>query len=418
MTDSLEAILGAIWTGNSLTRDFNAICDFGGRLAGSPSEFAAQAYLDERLNEIPGTRADYSFEYSGMAPGEATLALSASGDENSVLDVVALPGTPPLPARVLEVMDLGMGTEMDFEAAGQDIVGKAVMVRHEYPFSTGHTHRRYKYDWACRAGAAAFLIANNNPMGGVVTGGSGTGSSQDIPAVGISYSAAEAIRRAVSAGRGRISLSVDSRRDSWTARNLILDVPGGSDDRVVLCAHIDGHNLAESAMDNATGLATVLEVGRRLAPIVSSLGCGLTLAMFTVEEWGLEGSRRYVQQMSAAERARIRAAIALDSITGHPRLAALTGGDSRIERLLVSCAESTGVPIDVVRPKLANSDHYSFQEAGIPAMRLIAGYGREESLTRYLLTPADNRSMVEPSQLKAAALATATLVYEACRGSF
>jgi len=410
---ALDTALGQIWTDSSIVDDFEAICSCGGRLAGTDSEAQAQAYLDQRLNEIPGTRHDYVFDYTGWQPEDARLRLLGPSDRE--LSAVALPGSPPVTGAEVEMIDLGAGTEGEFAAASKDIAGKAVLVRHEYPFTTGHTHRRYKYQWACDAEAAAFIIANNNPMGGAVTGGSGSGLETDIPALGVSHDVGEELRTAAARGQNRLALTVSSQQSTWPARNLILDLPGKTDEWVVLCAHIDGHNLAESAMDNATGLATVLEVGRRLAPLIASCTRGLRLAMFTVEEWGLEGSRRYVEQLSDQNRNRIRAAIALDSLTGHPRLSALTGGNADMERLVGGFSASTGVAIDVVRPVLANSDHYSFQRADVPAMRLIAGYGREDSLTRYLLTPADTRALVDTSQLKAAALTTAALVHSACQ---
>ena len=398
--------LGASWLSSDLLADFNALCDFGGRLAGSPSEFAARDFLGGRLDELGGQRRDFSFEYTGRIPLSAEATLS----NGRKLDAVALPGTPTAEHESLEVVDLGLGALRDFEVAADRIAGRAVLVSHEYPFTTGHTHRRLKYEWAKEHGASAFLIANNNPRGGPVAGGSGTMDDDDIPAVGLSHDAGEALRRHTALGDGRITLRVRSEDKTWTAQNLILDIPGQSDEWVLLCAHIDGHELAESAMDNATGLATVLEVGRRLASTVGTRRRGLRLAMFTVEEWGLEGSARYVDEMPQSERDKIKLAIALDSITGHPRLSALTGNDPGVEKFVTEVGRRQGSPIDVIRPVLSNSDHYNFQRMGMPAMRLIAGYGREESLTRYLLTPSDTREMVDPSQLKAAALTVIAMV--------
>ena len=412
----LHEALGEAWTSDRIVTDFERLCDRGGRLAGSRSEFDAREYFGSALDEIGGKRQDYSFDYTGWQPGTARVELLGEPGR-TVLDAVTLPGSPPMGSTRLEVVDLGAGTRSDFEAAGALVAGRAVMVRHEYPFTTGHTHRRFKYDWAREFGAAAFLIVNNNPMGGTVTGGSGGDDPTDIPAAGLSYDSGEIIRHAIDVGVAAVDVTIESTRRTWRADNLILDIPGKSDEWVVLCAHMDGHNVAESAMDNATGLATVLEVGRRLAGLVPTLDRGLRLAAFTVEEWGLDGSRRYVEQMTQDQRDAIRLAIALDSITGHPRLAALTGGDAAVERFVRNCSRDSGVPVDIVRPMLANSDHYNFQNAGIPAMRLIAGYGREEALTRYLLTPADRRSMVDPAQLKAAALTTLNMVHSACAGA-
>jgi hypothetical protein len=43
---------------------------------------------------------------------------------------------------VAEVLDLGLGRAEDFERHASCVRGRIVMVRHEYPFATGHVHRR------------------------------------------------------------------------------------------------------------------------------------------------------------------------------------------------------------------------------------------------------------------------------------
>ncbi len=74
-----------------------------------------------------------------------------------------------------EVVDLGRGTLEDFEANERDILGRIVLVRHEYMFATGHVHRRRKYLWARDRGAAGFLIVSPLPGQVLVTGSSGEG---------------------------------------------------------------------------------------------------------------------------------------------------------------------------------------------------------------------------------------------------
>ena len=64
---------------------------------------------------------------------------------------------------------------------------------------------------------------------------------------------------------------------------------------------------------------------------------------------------------------------------------------------------------------MANSDHYNFARIGVPAVRLVAGFGAPESNLRYLLTPADTRDKVAAVDLAAAARLTARLVEDACR---
>ena len=80
---------------------------------------------------------------------------------------------------VAEVCDLGRGTPEDFESRASDIGGRLVLVRHEYPFSVEHIHRRRKLAWAIERGAAGFIIANPLPGAGPVTGSSGRAGSTE-----------------------------------------------------------------------------------------------------------------------------------------------------------------------------------------------------------------------------------------------
>ena len=213
----------------------------------------------------------------------------------------------------------------------------------------------------------------------------------------------------------RVRLHIAVEQAQRRCDNLVLDLPGKGPERVVLSAHIDGHHLAESAMDNATGLACVLAVVAELAPRIEEFECGIRVALFNLEEWALSGSADYVDGLSGEERAAIRLNLNLDSVAGSPGLTALTSGFPALESWLLERAAACGVALGVHRPLMANSDHYSFARAGVPAARLVAGFDEPESNLRYVLTPADTRDKVRTEDLVAAARLAARLVEDACR---
>ena len=57
-------------------------------------------------------------------------------------------------------------------------------------------------------------------------------------------------------------------------------------------------------------------------------------------------------------------------------------------------AEANGLNIRTVRPLMTNSDHANFAQAGIPALRLVAGFDDPAAHLRVVLTPADTRDKV------------------------
>ena len=64
------------------------------------------------------------------------------------------------------------------------------------------------------------------------------------------------------------------RFEDREADNLLATIPGRGAELVVLSAHIDGHDLACSAIDNATGLAAALCIAEALRDIVPALPRG------------------------------------------------------------------------------------------------------------------------------------------------
>ena len=79
------------------------------------------------------------------------------------------------------------------------------------------------------------------------------------------------------------------------------------------------------------------------------------------------------------------------------------------------CAKARGLTLNAHRPIMANSDHYNFARAGIPAARLVAGFNEPETELKYVLTPGDTRDKVKADDLRRAAGLAAALVFEACQ---
>ncbi|GFG50711.1 hypothetical protein CQY20_17795 [Mycolicibacterium agri] len=398
---------------DNLTADLLALCRIGGRLAGTPGETAAREYLTARLAECTKNVYFHEFSFSGRIPVDSEVSIVEPSP--AAVPSIGLVNAPATPTGGLTaaLVDLGRGAPADLERA-PDLTGKAALVRHEYMFTSGTVHRRLKYQMLKERGATAMLVANCHPGLGPVAGGVGIGADDDMPAVGIDWESGERLRDlcATSTPIVRIRTTVEHRQ--WQPGNVLADIPGQTEEMIVVCAHYDGHPIAHSAIDNASGVIGVLETCRRLAPIAASLRRGIRVALFTVEEWGLQGSRRYLQDLDPRERQRITAAINLDSIVGHPRLCALTGGDESMEKLLRHVSITTGPVIRPVRVHARNSDHYNFAAEGIPAMRLIAGYDYPDSQTRFVLTSADRMDLVDIDQLQHAATAALRLVRAAC----
>nr|WP_255568569.1 M28 family peptidase [Neoroseomonas alba] len=301
-------------------------------------------------------------------------------------------------------MDCGRGVPGDFSGAA----GRAVLARHEYPFSAGTVHRRVKLAAAQEAGAAAFLIVQPEPGIGPVSGSSGRAGGVGIPAMGISAEAGALLAE----GR-KVRVTLLGEDHPATTPTLVLDLPGRGEQRVVLSAHLDGHPLGESAIDNATGLAAALCLARAAAPVVAGCARGLTVCIFGAEEWALAGSKAWLAQLAPSRRAAMAVNINLDSIAGGPSLTALTSGFAMLGPFMQDAAAKIGRTLRTHQPLMTNSDHANFAACGIPAARLIAGFDEPGSALRYLLTAADRRAIVPMDQLRTATVTAGAMLWEA-----
>jgi aminopeptidase YwaD len=404
------SVMGHLATDLELWPDFLALCNIGGRLAGSPSERAARDWAAGRLAAIPGgTLRRDAVAYPGWTCRRFALTELSTGRDLPATPLLGAAATPP-EGFTLEVVDCARGAPDQIAAAGDKLRGKAVLVRHEYPFASWTIHRRVKLAAAIEAGAAAFLIAQSEPGIGPVSGSAGMAGAPMIPALGIS---AEAAARIAPAGsRVRIELDAASHPNAQT-ETLVLDFPGQGPERVVLSAHIDGHGLAESALDNATGVAAALALARAVAPFVSRMERGLTICLFSAEEWALTGSRIWLDGLSPQQRARILFNLNLDSISGAPSLTALTSGFAGLGQFVQHAAETAGFALAVHEPLMTNSDHANFAAHGIPALRMLAGFDEPGSNLRFLLTGADTRLLTNQREMKTAALIAASVLWNA-----
>ena len=382
------AVDPALWS------DFEAICDCGGRRCGDPGEARARILLADRLRAIGDARGGRVWSeplpYKGWAPRTSRVQIPG-GPWRPVEPLLWSRATPP-GGLLAPVVDLGRGAPADFDRAADRLDGAIVIVRHEYMFAPDHIHRMAKFAMAEARGAAGFLIAAET----LVAGGVGFGEPVGIPGAGIDEGTA---RELAIARRARLEL--DIAEGPAETENLLLDLPGKDRGTVVLSAHIDGHAPGESALDNASGLAACLAAARALASLPRQRT--LRVAFFSLEEWGLEGSRRHVEGLSDPERRATRLNVNLDTVAGAEGLTALTSGFADLEPFIERVGAATGIPVACFRPLRRNSDHYNYATAGIPAFRLVAGFSEPQSNVRHLLTADDTRDKASPDQLRRAA---------------
>ena len=398
------------WIGETFTSDagwdhLESLVDVGDRMAGSEGERAGLELTRDALADAGARDARIEeFEIQGWTRGDSEIrrgdeVLAAGGNA-----CIALPRSPSDEATG-EFVDLGYGVPEDFE---RDLTGAVVMVSSDTPDSVDRfIHRREKYYHAVEAGAAAFVFANHVEGTLPPTGSVGTEDAPigEIPAVGVSKETGARLARRYEGKE--VTVAVDCETPDATSGNVIADVGPDTDEYVVVSSHVDAHDLAEGAMDNGAGTATVVEIATALAAREGDLDTRVRFVGFGAEEVGLVGSGRFAE---AVDPARVKAVVNVDSNVFGRTLRLDHHGFDALEAAGERVSERFDHPIALAGAQVPHSDHWSFVQRGIPGYMVsgeTAGRGRG-----WGHTGADTIDKLESRTLREQAILLTALVVD------
>ncbi|MER6678717.1 M28 family metallopeptidase [Streptomyces sp. NPDC000983] len=165
-----------------------------------------------------------------------------------------------------------------------------------------------------------------------------------------------------------------------TGYNLIADWPGGDTNQVVMAgSHLDSVSSGPGINDNGSGSAAVLETALAVARSGYQPTKHLRFAWWGAEELGLVGSKYYVNNLPATERAKISGYLNFDMI-GSPNPGYFVyDDDPTIEQTFKSYFAGIGVPTEIETEGDGRSDHASFKNVGIPVGGLFTGASRTKT---------------------------------------
>ncbi len=396
----------ARWIGETFTSDvgwthLEALVDVGNRMAGSEGERAGAELTREALSAAGARNARLEpFEIQGWSREESAIE---TADER--LACIALPRSPAETVEG-ELVDVGYGLPEEFEAA--DLEGAVAVVRSDVPSHYDrYLHRREKYYHAVEAGAAAFVYRNHVEGQLPATGSVGTAEAPigEIPAVGVSKEVgARLVRR--SAGEP-VAVSVDAAVGDAESANVHAELGPETDERLLVTSHVDAHDVAEGALDNGAGTATVVEVANALARREDELDCRVEFVAYGAEEVGLVGSSHHAD---GADPDLIRAVVNNDGVVRGRTLEFHTHGFPELAGAAEAVADRFGHPVETI-PKLGpHSDHWPFVVDGVPGYHVMSvtdGAGRG-----FGHTAADTLDKLDRRNLRESAILLTELVVE------
>jgi hypothetical protein len=245
---------------------------YWGRIAGTPYDRMAQDWIMEQFRNI-GLK-DVRRQELTMKPlwyPESWKAEMISAGKTSALKTTfpinETVGTPPAGLSG-EAVWVGLGTAADLR--GRDIKDKAVFV-YSVPTPGGRDHSA-AWNGAVRrinAGGAAMVFVIMGFPGDAISNPEGADGTR-APTFTISPDEGNAVREAIERGETvTVRLTADIRhREGLKTANVWGVLPGNTDENIVVMAHTD--SFFEGALDNASGIAMMLEIARHYAAIPQS----------------------------------------------------------------------------------------------------------------------------------------------------
>jgi carboxypeptidase Q len=184
-----------------------------------------------------------------------------------------------------------------------------------------------------------------------------------------------------SGGTPRLEVNITNTltTDSVSQWNTVAEIRGSEHPGqvVIVGAHLDSWDLGTGTTDNGTGAMCTLEAARVIARSGLVPKRTIRFILFTGEEQGLIGSRRYAEA-HAAEADSIQAVIVLDNGTGAVTGQALQGRTDLEGLWRAILAPLAGLAADsVVNRNKGGTDHLSFLPYGVPGFnfnQLERGY--------------------------------------------
>lgn len=339
----------------------------GPRVSGSHEARETVAYIAEAFRsygyavEVMEFTYETRFRQASVTVGEETIeGVALNGEATS--------------ARSAE------GRAVDGGLTGNDSFGGAIPIGSR---STSRPQDAMMFMAAARNGAAGLVIVNHEPWR---LAAFPIPARDAIPVVLVDHTEADRFARAIAEGAS-ISIEIGPARP--VAMNVIARAGEGGRCDILAGGHHDTVSASPGAVDNASGVAIILELARAFA--ADGLDEGLCFVTFGAEESGLFGSRALVR--SLAEDGELPEVMVNFDVTARGDAIELIGTRDLVDRA-VALLEREGFPAYAsALPEGYGSDHMSFADEGVPVLFFSDG---DVSLIH---TPADVIDLVEPDAL-------------------
>lgn len=255
---------------------------------------------------------------------------------------------------------------------------------------------------------AAYGQTQTSRPGGTAAGTGGIASAAAFAALATASGRDAAKLRTAAAAIGFVPVTLDLMLDAtvntmirnYTSYNVVARLPGtGADgEAVVITGHWDHlgicrpegapDRICNGAVDNASGIAVMIEVAQRLVRGKRS-SRDIVFVATTAEESGLLGAHQYVENPTVPL-AKIVAVLNIDTIAIGPRglpVSAVNRGNTAIDPLIDEAARRQGRALDQdldANAFINRQDGAVFTQAGVPSVMAGGSFADMAKLQEFL----------------------------------
>ncbi len=356
--------------------DLRELCDgIGGRPTGSAAasraiEWAAGKFRAAGLTpvlepfQIPNQWLPVSSDAAALAPEQFPIRLAAapfSGSTKGTLEAA--------------LVDAGDGSDADFAKLGSRAKGAIALVHSAEMKTFDDLFAEYLRNQpliaaAQHAGVAALLLQSTRPRGLLYRHPlSLDGSLVAVPTAIVSREHADRLARLAAKGEVRIRLNLQNKTGgAYESQNVVAEIRGREkpDEVVLIGAHLDSWDLGTGAEDNGVNVALVLDIARAFQQLGVAPRRTVRFALFTGEEQGMWGSRRYVER-HRAELDKFAATLTFDTGSGRLLGFYLNGREDLRKPTNDALAMVGGLGANQHLPDaIDGTDNFDFLLSGVP----------------------------------------------------
>lgn len=413
--------------------------EIGPRLTGGPNMQAASAWTLQRFKDygldahLETTTVPHAW-YPGISTAELTspwhkvIYIAAEGWSKPTAGaitgpvVVVEPGATPDPAKIRGAIVLQgppNDRNVDPDATAPNAYDSVIVPPKGVPSANAPRFAfRRPGEPNPLAGAAVVLRDSGKPWSLFSIGGAGRYAPSDIPTATISHADYSLLYRMLKDYPDnpkpvtmKITIGGSFSPGPADASITVAQIKGSEwpDQQVIIGGHLDSWYLGQGAVDNGTGAMSVLEAARILKTLGWQPKRTLTFILFTGEEEGGVGVRKFVSDHKA-ELPDVDAVLVDDTGTGRIKSISLENFYNtypELSQVYTPLREVFGLD-PITTEYFGSSDHVEFQRQG------IAAYFAEQAPAHYREehhSQIDTFDMVIPEQVNQGAATLAAWMW-------